>query len=237
MTDEQAKAIQEVAKATGKSIDVIGSTGAFLNQVLGNPLREFGGIIWDQAKYWRYRNQIAIFDKVQAIQEKRDSGGKTVPIPPAFAMQVLDAVSIESEDEIQILWAGLIANATDPSLRLRIRKVFIDVLRGLEPLDARIMEFLSTSGLDERYGFQTGAKLNAEELASRIGADLQEVKISVQTLARFGCVIDSWEHTPESLDSGYSGFRVNNPSSNFRLSHLGKELVSATATTNCPRML
>lgn len=228
MSDEEAKAVQEVAKATGKSVDLVRSTGKFLGQVLSDSMREVGGIVWDKAQYWRFLNQISIIDKVQKIRESRGIAGKPVPMPPAFALQVLDAISLESEDQIQDLWAALIANASDPTTRIRIRKVFLEILRGFEPLDAKILDYLSDPGHDNRYSFQTGAKLNAEEVASGVSADAEEVKISIQTLARYGCVIDGWEHSLESIDSGYSGFRVNNPASNFRLSHLGKELIKAT---------
>ena len=228
MSDEQAKAVKEVAKSTGKAIDTVQSAGRFLTEILGGAMREVGGIGLEKAQFWRYRNQITIIDKIQAIHQKRQIEGKATPMPPAFALQALDAIALESENEIQDLWAGLIANATDPNTRIRIRKVFLEVLRGLEPLDARIMDYLCKPGHDKRYSFQTGAKLNAEELASKIEADCEEVKISLQTLARYGCIIDSWENTLDRLDYGYAGFRVSNPSSNFRLSHLGKELVKAT---------
>lgn len=232
MSDEEAKAIQEVAKATGKSVDLVRSTGRFLNDVFGEPIREFGGVLGDWAQYYRYRNRINIIDKVQAIRDKRSAIGKPVPIPPEFTLPVLEGISLESENRIQDLWAGLIANATDPIKSFRIRKVFLEILRGLEPLDARIMAYLANPELDQRYGFQTDGRLNAEELASNLEGDPEEVKLSVQTLARFGCVIDAWENTLERLDSGYSGFRVNNPASNFRLSHLGRELVKATKSSD-----
>ena len=64
MSDEEAKAVQEVAKATGKSVDLVRSTGKFLDQVLGGSIREVGGIVWDKAQYWRFLNQISIIDKV-----------------------------------------------------------------------------------------------------------------------------------------------------------------------------
>lgn len=228
MSDEDAKAIQEVAKATGKTVELVRATGKFINQVFGDPIREVGGVAWDWARYYRFRNRVNIMDKVQAIYDDRRMVGKPLPIPPEFTLPVLEGISLEAEESIQEMWAGLIANACDPNTRFRIRKVFLEILRGLEPLDARIMVCLSDSALDKQYGIQTGAKLNAEELASKLGNDLEEAKISIQTLARYGCVIDAWENTLESLDSGYSGFRVNNPASNFRLSHLGRELSKVT---------
>lgn len=96
-------------------------------------------------------------------------------------------------------------------------------------MDARVLQFLSDPSLDERYTVMTGATVNADVIAREISADAEDVKVSLQTLARYQCVIDSWESTLHGLDAGYSGFRVDNPKSNFRLSHLGRELMRATS--------
>jgi hypothetical protein len=91
------------------------------------------------------------------------------------------------------------------------------------------LRFLSDTSLDERYTIMTGATVNAEVIAREVSVDAEDVKVSLQTLARYQCVINSWEGTLHGLDFGYSGLRVDNPQSNFRLSHLGKELMRAAS--------
>ena len=90
------------------------------------------------------------------------------------------------------------------------------------------MLFLTDPTLDARYTVLTGATLNAEVISEGLEVDIKEVKISLQTLARYHCVIDAWEGTLQGLDMGYGGFRVDSPKSNFRLSNLGLELMGAT---------
>ena len=231
MLDEEAKALQEVAKATGKTVDLAQATGELLYDIFGESLHQFGGIVSDWMRYFRYRNLLVVTDKVKDIHTSRSILGKAVPIPPEYVLPLLDGVSLEAEGSVQDMWAGLIANATDPSSEYRIKKVFIEILRGLEPLDARTLECLGDPALDEKYSILTGATFNADTIASCLDADETEIKLSLQTLARYGCVIDSWENTLEGIDMGYSGFRVNNPNSNFRLSHLGKQLLAATKRT------
>lgn len=231
MLDEEAKAVQEVAKTTGKAIDLFCSAGGFLDDVFGDSLRQFGGVISDRFRYVRYRHLLSIVDKVQQIHGRRAVDGKWLPVPPQFVLPLLDGASSEAEPTVQDLWAGLIANATDPTRALHIKKVFLEILRGLEPLDAKLLECLNDPNLNDTHGIMTGATFNAVEIASRLNANVQDVMISLQTLARFGCVIDSWGNTLESLDWGYSGFRVDNPKSNFRLSHLGKRLLAVTKHT------
>jgi hypothetical protein len=231
MLDEEARAVQEVAKVTGKAIDLVRSAGGLLDDVFGETLRQLGGTAADWSRYFRLRNFLFVADKAKAVLDSRQLTGKVLSIPPQFALPLLEGASLETEAEIQQLWAGLIANAIDPDCALRIKKVFLEILRGLEPLDARIMEFLSSATLEDHYTILTGATLNVDVLTTRLQADPEELKVSLQTLARYGCVIDAWESTLVGLDTGYSGFRVDNPKSNFRLSHLGRQLLMATRTS------
>jgi len=230
--DEEAKAVREVAKATGKSLDIVKAGGEFVRDIFGESFRQFGGAVADWARYFRYKNFLCIADRVNEIHAARRLNGKTTPIPPQYSLPILEGASLENEESLQKLWAGLIANASDPGHKLNLKKVYIEILRGLEPLDAEVLKLLSGFGIQEGNNEQNGAYLNAEEVANRLDADTEEVKISLQTLARYGCIIDSWSgQTWEDLAKGYSGFRVNNPKSNFRLSHLGRQLVLATQAT------
>lgn len=232
MLDEEAKAVREVAKATGKSLDIVKAGGEFVRDIFGESFRQFGGAVGDWARYFRYKNFLRIADRVNEIHAARRLHGKATPIPPQYTLPILEGASLENEESLQKLWAGLIANASDPGYKLNLKKVYIEILRGLEPLDAEVLKLLSGFGIQEGNSEQNGAYLNAEEVANRLGTDTEEIKISLQTLARYGCIIDSWSgQTWEDVDKGYSGFRVNNPKSNFRLSHLGRQLVLATQTT------
>lgn len=225
---EEEKTLQEMAKATGKAVEALRDAGSFLADVFGGSLKEIGGTAADWARYYRYKNQLMIMDKVRQIHHERQIEGGLKPIPLEHILPIMDGASLEQNEDIQLLWANLIANATDPEYNIDIRKVFIEILRGLEPLDAQILELLSDPNINKKYGAYVEATLNAEEISEKINADPDDVKISLQTLDRYSCIIDSWENTSSRIESGYSGFRVNNPSSNFRLSHLGELLVELT---------
>lgn len=229
MLDEEAKALEEVAKAIGKTADVLDRGGRFLDNVFGDSLREFGGGLGDWARYFRYRNLMFVLDLAGRLYARRKAEGKWTPLPPTYVLPYIEGASMESDEDLQHMWAALLVNATDPSRKVGMRKVFIEILRSIEPLDARILEVLAEPGLDKRYGIYTEARLNADEVANILEADEADVKIGLQNLARYSCVIDSWQDSIENLDRGYGGFRVNNPQSNFRLSDLGRRLVDAVS--------
>ncbi len=76
--EEEAKAVQEVAKTAGKAIDASVRVGSFLNKIFGDAFTEIWEAFYDWAKYFRYKNLLRIQDEVEAIHRKRRIGGSTI---------------------------------------------------------------------------------------------------------------------------------------------------------------
>lgn len=230
LEDEEAKAVQEIAKVTGKGLDLVGDATKGTIRIFAEVIEHLAAGLGGKAALWRYKNLLVISDKVDDIHRARKLAGKPIPLTLEFALPILEAASIEVDDEVQNLWAGLLANATDPNKTFKIKKVFIETLRGMQALDAVILQKLATYEDQQEYSIVSGNLLNSDRLAEEVNAQLLDVQISLQSLARLGCVIDSWSETIDGIDTGYSGFRVNNPKSNFRLSHLGSQLLHTTSS-------
>lgn len=229
--EEEAKAVQEVAKTARKGLEVTEKFGNFLGKVMGQGFAHLGAAFSDWAQAYRYENLLKLMDKIDSIHKERKIEGKAIPMLPKHAIPILEQASLEDNDDVRLLWAGLIANATDPNKRFEIRKLYIEIISSLDPIDVYILNYLSDESLDEKYGMLTGENLNAELISENIKKNMEDIKISLSNLFRHGLIIDSWEQTLDSLDRGYSGFRVNNPKSNFRLSHLGRKLIDGCNDT------
>jgi hypothetical protein len=139
MTDEQAKATQEVARTTGKLTEAVEKVGGFISKVIGGASTQFGGILEDWAKYYRYKNLWVIADKVEAIQARRKLDGQTIPIPPRAAIPMLESASLEDNDVLQEIWARLIANSTDPNFNEPPHPGYIEIIRQMSPDEAIIL--------------------------------------------------------------------------------------------------
>lgn len=222
--EEEAKAVQEVAKTTGKAIEAAEKVAGFLNKVLGPAFSEAGGIIHDWARYFRLKNLLRIQDKVEALYEMRKIGGKTIPIAPRYAIPLIQNASQEDDESLQDMWAGLIGNFTDPEKRLNPKKIYIEILSSLEPLDAKVLQFFSIQGW-KLFRDVPGGGVTVAKLVHHTGATEQEVQLSLQNLARLGCVVD--EHVPEwdSYGSSSFGSRVTKTGTTFRPSPLGFDLM------------
>lgn len=230
MTEEESKAIQELAKATGKAIDASEKLGAFFKQIFGDAFTEIGASVHDWAMYFRYKNMIRISDKVEMIYKKRKIEGKTIPIPPRYAVPLLQSASIEDDESVQELWACLIANSTDPSKRIQANRLFINILSSLEPLDVSVLKFLS--GSQNRIRSAATGERNLFRMSQVLNIDREELVISIQNLSRLGCIID--EHLEMHLDLKQDprlvqlrGTDPYDSTANFVLSPLAISLIKA----------
>ena len=107
-----ARAAEEIAKATGKGIDAASGLGRFFDRIFGPALDELGGALADKARYWRWSRLIRLQERYEA--ECRAIGYDRVakPVEPKFAFALLEAASLESDDDLQDMFARLLANAT-----------------------------------------------------------------------------------------------------------------------------
>lgn len=139
MSDEQAKAVQEVAKTSGKLVEAAEKVGGFVSKIVGGASTQVGGILEDWAKYYRYKNLLAIADKVEVLHAQRKLEGKTIPIPPRAAIPMLESASLEDDEVLQEVWARLIANSTDPNFKESLHPGYIEIVKQISPDEAIIL--------------------------------------------------------------------------------------------------
>lgn len=226
MEEETAKATQEVAKTAAKAIEATEKLGGFLTKVVGGTLVELGGTLQDWAKYFRYKNLLNIQDRFEEIHASRQLDGKATPIPPRYAIPLIQRASEEDDEIIQELWAALIANATDPNKHLDLKKVLLDVVASLEPLDVRILRHLNSQGWLMHRNVPGGG-ITVAALVQQFGVSEEYVRLSLQNLNRLGLLGDEFESTYNDIDTTSFGLRVTHPKTTFRPSPLGFALLKA----------
>jgi len=136
---EGAKAAQEIAKTTGKAIDATSALGRFVAKMLGTVPEDVVGLAGgDYIRIKRMENLATAFLKAQ---ERLASRGveEPDPIDLKYTQPLLEAVSEESDETLQEMWANLIANVMDPNHPAKLQRIFIETVRQLEPPDAKIL--------------------------------------------------------------------------------------------------
>jgi hypothetical protein len=94
---------------------------------------------------WKFVTE-NFYKTLSLVEEKRKEWGiyTTRLLEPIFAVNVAEAISFESDPEMQVLWAILITNAIDPRFeKKKIRIEFIGVLKEMSPLDAKILNCIA----------------------------------------------------------------------------------------------
>lgn len=139
MTSAEAEAVTEVAKTAGKAIDLARGVGGYLKETLDTVPHDLIGLAGGDWLHQQRRRNIA---KMQARTERILEGVERERISePSVSVVVplLEAAADEGREELQDLWAGLLASAMMDGGR-KVRRAFFETLRKLEPTDALVLE-------------------------------------------------------------------------------------------------
>lgn len=145
VTDEQAKAVtatggavSETAKLGQAVVKAIAGAGAYLDRTVGtlpaDAVSLMGGA-WIHEVAIRNRERLKL-----NTQRKLAEMGVTEPVEPSpsVMLPLLEAAERESRDELQELWASLLASAMSPDGGLRVRRAYIEIVGAMEPTDAQL---------------------------------------------------------------------------------------------------
>jgi hypothetical protein len=130
--EEEAKAVQEVAKTLGKIVDG-------LAHFFGDPLNEVSGILTDKLRFHRTVNLLRLQERFEEILRERGITRPTRQLRLSFGIPLLEAGALEDDDSLQDLWAALLANSVDASVNIEPRTAFISILKSFSPFDAKVM--------------------------------------------------------------------------------------------------
>ena len=184
---EIAKAIQETAKLAVKGLDVADKAGSFLAKIFQEPINEITGMITDKLRFIRWKRLAQIADEVNNILKAKNITN-TRAIPPKIALPIIEEASLEEDPNLQILWNHLLANALDPNFNDEIRYGFIDMIKGITGLEAKLLnEFYEIlKSKRQLYPLEnvTNFGLTKEEISKLLGFTPEKYVISVNNLMR-----------------------------------------------------
>lgn len=229
MTDleECAKAISDTAKLGITVVEATEKIGGFLSHILNEPFTEAVGIFGDKLKFMRWKRKLRIVDEVNRILDEK--GVKDIrPIPPKLAIPMLEQASWEEEDELQDIWCNLIANSLNPVFDVEIRYAYIDILKNLTSLDAKILKYIYDT-IEDKSRLDEITNLNNHPISidqikenTTLASD-SEIKLSLYNLKRVQCV---WDYKSNSIVAGNIALRGRNDNY-YILTPLGSTLIEA----------
>ncbi len=195
---EASKAVREVARTGGKTVDLVGDFGRFISQFVSGSLEQGTGIFEDKLRYMRWERQVRYMERVHQRMNELGERSPTKPIPLKLAVPLFQAASLEDDDYLQDMWANLLVNASVPKRGVELRRAYIDVLERLSPAEALVLEKLCTISEAERQGrpIVTGhlpeavyiEYIDDEQERDKLVQPSKEITMALANLSRLGCV-------------------------------------------------
>lgn len=142
-----AEASAEIAKTTSKGIDAAVGAGRFAKLVFGDLIVDAVGLLGDRLKFYRLER----WHRLAASTEKRllESGVEVRPVPPKVAIPLIEHATLEDDDNLQDMWAELLATAMTDGEQ-DIEKKFVSVLAELSLEDAMVLRRLYDDWINRR---------------------------------------------------------------------------------------
>jgi len=193
--NESANAIQEIAKASGKAIDAGSKFGGFISHYIKGTLEQGMGIFEDRLKYMRWERQQRLMLRASNFLKEIGLQQPTKPIQLKFAVPLLEGASLEEDDELQDLWAKLLVNSANIESGIDLKRVYIDILERLTPLDAKILSVIYELPFEEIHHtgvFTSELPYKAypalEKNKDKALEPSEEIKLSLASLSMIGCL-------------------------------------------------
>lgn len=139
LSDEEAKAVQEIAKTISNYEPALRELGGFFGMVLGRPAEQVGGLVGDLFSALRIELALRFKRRVDRMMTEQGLDGPKEPVAIGVVYPLLEAASLEEEDDIQEMFAQLLVNAVSAHSDMAILKSFVSVLKTMSSLEAHIL--------------------------------------------------------------------------------------------------
>ncbi|MDR7665319.1 Abi-alpha family protein [Methanosarcina sp. Z-7115] len=193
--EEWVKATTEGAKLATTVVEKVSNVPGFIAKYIDEPLMELAGKWVDNRKFDRWENLVKIQDKVNAILKER--GCKTLRmITPKLGIPLIDQALLEDNDDLREIWCKLIANSLDPNINVEFHYAYIDIIKNLTPLDAKVLEFayhetlrkVDTVNQESIKMYMSKIVVKLETIYKYLNVHEEELTISYHNLMRVECL-------------------------------------------------
>ncbi len=162
--------------------------GADLVHKLAGPVfEEFGAMLADKVRVWRVKNLISTVKRTERLL--LDAGPPPNAVPPRLLLPILENSSLEDNETLQEMWAGLLASASQE--RDSVSPSFVETLKQLTPEEARQLEYVAA---ETAADVKTNVLLPGATVPDSLwrGSADEKTDISFDTFERLGLIRRDW---------------------------------------------
>ena len=181
---KELETLKEIARLGSTSLETAQKLCGFLARIFGTIPEDVIGVLGgDWLRQVRIRNFARLAQRTEEILRDRGILESTEPVSPTIALPILEGAQAESREELQELWARLLANAMDPKRSNTVRKSIISVVKEFDPLDAFVLNMAFSYPRDI---VQVGDDVFLGGRQNKITSD--EFEVSIQNLKKLDCI-------------------------------------------------
>lgn len=148
---------------------------------LAPPVKEAGQLIADKIKFYRFTNSIQAMKKAMEMIKAANVHQNSVNLK--IFMPLIEACSLEEDDDMVSKWAGLLASAASGGMVL---PSFIRILSDLSPDEARIIDYIYINRTEK--ALVPNPSVDKEELKAAIGLPDVEYGVRILNLRRLNII-------------------------------------------------
>ncbi len=188
-------------KSSPPAKSLSGAAGQLLLLVCGPAADSIGKDIELLYKNWAWRRSnienIAELH-LDEVERRRLNAKNLRPLPEGDAYRTMEAASLEDDESVQKLWAGLITSAMDPDSSVKSSKVFVSILRSIDAAEVSLLNILykidkpikspgTIEALNEEIN-RLRSEINQDAEKSWRRYDSETRQTAIQNLMRLRCV-------------------------------------------------
>jgi len=121
-----------------------------LEKLVGPWATEVGLSFGDKARAYRAKNQFKLIQKVKTMAA--DAGIDLGAVPLRLFFPILEGASIEDDEDMHTRWAALLTNASAARTSAQILPGFPEILKQLNPAEARFLDTAYDEIAENGYG-------------------------------------------------------------------------------------
>src|SRR6202451_2399318 len=111
-----------------------------LDKLAGPAAEEIGLTLKDHVRVFRLKRQVRLFERVkEMLAESNTEPGR---VPFKVLLPIVENASIEENDEVQDMWAGLLANSASGE---KVYPSYVELLKQLSPHEALLLHMVVES--------------------------------------------------------------------------------------------
>ena len=176
----------EVAK---KSLDLVMD---FARKVGGQAADELGVDFGNRIRAWRIANAVSLYTRTRRKLE--EAGLPANAVPPRLFLPLIEAASVEDNESLQEMWAGLLAAASESPDT--VSPAFVETLKLMTPNEAKYIDkiYCDRTNPKNPYQMPPGSQLPPGVFTEGAGAPKG---LSSETYERLGIIRREYGMTQE----------------------------------------